>query len=291
MRVIKIGDGYTIKETESSKQYLKDVSKIPLFATPEAEFECALKAMNGDEKAIKELATRNLRFVVSVAKQYKTINILLDDLINEGNIGLIEAATKFDPTHGNKFISYAVWYIRKDIMKYIYTHERLVRVPFNKLNALNMVNGEISATEQAEGRDVNINEVSDRPKLEGFTTADLNNLLELNVGNTTSMDKPLGDKDTSTLSDVLESTYFGETDAKLLVDDQLHRLELLLDMIDFKSSYVLKMYYGVGCHYQMKLKEIGEVLGISRERVRQIKEKALKDLAKLGNALEFNEML
>jgi len=291
MRVLKIGSGYTIKESESLKQYLKDVSKIPLFASSEAEAECAQRAFGGDKRAIDELVSRNLRFVISVAKQHKTTNVLLDDLINEGNIGLLEAATKFDPSHGNKFISFAVWYIRKDIMKYVYTHERVVRVPLNKLNALNMLNNEICAAEQETGGKVSMSEIQERENLNHLTTSKMSDLLALSTSNTMSIDTPLTGGESTRYSDVMESKEFDDTDGKLINEQQLDRLNLLLDRLDYDTAFVVKMYYGIDCFYPLKLEEIGEILGLCSERVRQIKISGLKKLKELGNVVEFRDML
>lgn len=290
MRKIRISEAITYKETESIKTYLREISKIELFSSPEAEAECANRASQGDEDAIEELVHRNLRFVISVAKQYSTANIPLGDLINEGNLGLMEAARKFDPTMGNKFISYAVWYIRKDIFKYLCNSERLVRLPQNKVHELSQLTQEISSFENELGRDATPQELKQLPKFKHLTLREVNELLEMASSNTFSLDTPTSVDGESTIGDLLESNMFESGQKNLINEDGRAKLDLLLNKLDTNGRIVLKMYFGVDNFYPMRLNEIGDAIGVSRERVRQIKESSLKKLAKHASLQDFSEM-
>ncbi len=214
-RGIRITERITVRESESFKAYLRDISKIDLFESPEKEYECALKAFNGDEAAIEELTRRNLRFVISVAKKYQSHVAPLEDLVNEGNLGLQEAAKRFDPDKGVKFISYAVWYIRKEIMLYLSHNTNTIKLPSNKLNKLPKFNEAINRLSQELGREVEISEMLD--SLDDFTERDIENLIEIKGINTSSMDKVLNvDGDGGTLHDVLTSDDAPTTDSLMI---------------------------------------------------------------------------
>jgi len=274
-RGIKITDNITTIESESLRAYFKEVSKIKMFATKEDEYDCALKAFNGDEDAIRELTTKNLRFVISVAKKYVSHNASLGDLINEGNIGLQEAAKRFDPDQGVKFISYGVWYIRKEIMLYLSNLTNTIKLPSNKLNKLPKFKEAINTLTQGLGREVEISELLDN--IDGFTEKEIENLLEISKIKTSSMDKVLRgvSHDGDTLHDVLISTDMPDTDS-LIIDTQKEELfNNLLSSINPIQEKVVRMYYGIGYEYGRNLEEIGIELEVSRERVRQIKEKGL----------------
>lgn len=290
MRKIRISEAITYKTSESLKSYLRDISKIDLFESPEAEAECANRAYKGDEKAIEELVYRNLRFVISVAKQYSTADIPLGDLINEGNVGLMEAARKFDPTMGNKFISYAVWYIRKDILKYLCNSERLVRLPQNKIHEMSQLSQEINTLENELGRDATPQELRARPKLKHLSTTEVNELLDMSKHNTFSLDIPMSSDSETTIGEMLVSDTFESGHKQLLDKDCRKKLDTLLDKLDENGRTVLKMYFGVDYFYPMRLNEIGDALGVSRERVRQIKELSLKKLSKHATPQDFSEI-
>lgn len=293
MRALKISEALTSRETQSFKQYLKDVSSIPLFETIEEEVECATKAAKGNQRAIDELVNRNLRFVISVAKQYVRNGITLEDLVNEGNIGLIYAATKFDPTQGTKFISFAVWHIRKEILKFLYTNERQVRVPNNKLTGLNQLNKITHDLEQKLGRIVTINDILDAEdndlKSSRFTKQDILSLMEISEGHASSLDKPINE-DGSTICELMSSNEFKPNDYGMTNSEEHARLDQLIDTLDDTGAKVLRMFFGIGYHYEMNLLDIGKEFGVSRERIRQIKEASLIKLQKRAKGLGFNEL-
>lgn len=289
MRGLKISEGITTRETASFKQYLREVATIELFETADEEAECATRAARGDVKAINELVRRNLRFVISVSKQYVKSNVTLEDLVNEGNIGLIEAANKFDPTQGNKFISYAVWYIRKEILRFLYLNERQVRVPNNKLNGVASLKKIVHNLEQKLGRNVFINDILESDEGSKLTAAEIVGLYDIADGHAHSIDTPINE-DGSTLHEIMGSTEFKPNDYALTNQEEHARLEQLLDTLDDTSVKVLKMYFGIGYHYEMNLLDIGDEIGVSRERVRQIKQAAINKLVKRARGLGFNEL-
>jgi len=289
MRALKINEVITTRETESFKKYLKDVSKIDLFDSPEVEAECAYRAINGDLNAQDELVMRNLRFVISVAKQYVKPNVTLEDLVNEGNIGLMEAATKFDPTQGTKFITYAVWYIRKDILKYLYMNERQVRVPNNKLNDLNSLRKVVSEMEQTLSRPISMYDVLDSDTNNGITDKELITLIEVSNGHAQSIDTPINE-DGSTMVELMKSDDFEANDFNMTNGESYRRLDQLLNTLDKNSATMLRMYYGIGYHYRMNLLEIGDIFNLSRERVRQIKDATLLKLNETAKGYDFNEL-
>lgn len=293
MRTFRISESITTKETNSFKQYLKEVSNIDLFETADIEAECAIRAANGCEKSINELISRNLRFVISVAKQYVKPNVTLEDLVNEGNVGLMYAATKFDPTQGNKFISYAVWHIRKEILKFLYTNERQVRVPNNKLNDLNNMNKIIHNLEQKLGRTVYVNDIlesnDDIIMSNKLSRSEIISLMDVGNGHAHSIDKPIND-DGSTIHDLLPSNTFGDNDENLVKGEDINRIHQLIDTLDDTAAKILKMSFGIGYHYEMGLLEISEEFGLSRERIRQIKEASLTKLRKRAMGYDFNEL-
>ncbi len=274
-RGIKITENITTMESESLKSYFKEVSKIDMFATKEEEYNCALKAFNGNEDAIRELTTKNLRFVISVAKKYVGPNASLGDLINQGNIGLQEAAKRFDPDQGVKFISYGVWYIRKEIMLYLTNFTNTIKLPSNKLNKLPKFNEAVNRLRQELGREVEISEIVDN--LDGYTESDIEKLLDISDINTISMDKTVSSDlhSSGTLSDMLESTDTEETDSIIINVQNEELFNNLLSSLSGTQEKVVRMYFGLGYEYGRNLDEIGIELGVSRERVRQIKKSAL----------------
>lgn len=298
MKQLKISIKLTDRSNETLKQYLREIADIKPF-THEQEVECAVKAFAGDEKAIKELAMRNLRFVVSVAKQYATENLYLSDLINEGNIGIVIAARKFDPSKGYKFISFAVWWIRKLIIEHITNHGRIVRLPANKLNNISKLEKQIHELEQKTGAKVDILQVIDE-----YETLDLNyeNDDEFNeflftdsLSNISSesIDKPFGnDEDNTCLGDLLmsddKSTDYDINELNLKAE-----INAVLDEMTPRDKRVLESLFGLNGHRPMTLKEVGDEpeFDISRERVRQIRNKGLKKLKESPRIKSAFEMM
>lgn len=289
MKQIKISQKLTDRSNEAFKQYLREVAEIPIF-TPEEELICAQKAFNGDAKAIEELATRNLRFVVSVAKQYSTDGIPMPDLVEEGNIGLIEAANRFDPSKGYKFISFAVWWIRKIILDHISKHGKIVRLPANKINALSKLDKQFNELEQKLGRKVDIIEVidefgantdsyqSNKDEFKEFMLLD-----SLSAMSTDSLDRQVGGDDsgnTSSLGEMISDDMFKSTDYLITDKNIISEINSALDTLKPRDKRVMEALFGLNGHKIMTLKEIGEEedVNVTREMVRQIRNKTLKAL-------------
>lgn len=280
MKQLVITARVTNRESESFQLYLKEIAQIPVF-TPEEENECALKASLGDEKAREELIKRNLRFVVSVAKQYATAANPLEDLVNEGNIGLMKAADKFQPERGFKFISYGVWHIRKLILEYLSKNGRMVRLPANKINALSKLDKMIVDLEQKLGRNVDIQEIVAEldAELDGTDYAQLDVLSSYSID---SLDREIdGDDSSHTLSDMLADTDTFKAPDHLLVDGDIKfNIDRILNTLKPRERQIICSIYGLDGHARKTLKEIGEDFGVTREMIRQIKEKTLETLKK-----------
>jgi RNA polymerase primary sigma factor len=275
MRQLKITKQVTNRETISLDKYLHDISKVGL-VTAEEEAELAQKIREGDKLALEKLTKANLRFVVSVAKQYQNQGLTLSDLINEGNIGLIKAAQRFDETRGFKFISYAVWWIRQSIMQAIAEQARIVRLPLNKIGNITKVNRTFSQLEQLYEREPSADEVAD---LLQITTKEVNESLKI-AGKHMSMDAPLSkDEESNSMIDVMEDNEITlNPDNELMNESLRNEIERSLSTLSFREAEVLRLYYGINCKAPMTLEEIGETFELTRERVRQIKEKALRRL-------------
>jgi RNA polymerase primary sigma factor len=272
MRQLKITKSITNRNSDSLEKYLHDIGKEELI-TPEEEVELAKRIKMGDQEALEKLTKANLRFVVSVAKQYQHQGLSLPDLINEGNLGLIKAAKKFDETKGFKFISYAVWWIRQCILQALAEQSRIVRLPLNKIGALNKINRAFSKLEQEHEREPSPEEVAAILELpEGKVSG----TLELS-GRHLSVDAPFQDGEENSLLDVLPSHDTPTTDNKLIEESLAKEIERTLSTLPDKESSVIRAFYGIGTK-PMSLEEIGATIGISRERTRQIKEKAIKHL-------------
>jgi len=272
MRQLKITKSITNRNSDSLEKYLHDIGKEELI-TPEEEVELAKRIKMGDQEALEKLTKANLRFVVSVAKQYQHQGLSLPDLINEGNLGLIKAAKKFDETKGFKFISYAVWWIRQCILQALAEQSRIVRLPLNKIGALNKINRAFSQLEQEHEREPSPEEVAAILELpEGKVSG----TLELS-GRHLSVDAPFQDGEENSLLDVLPSHDTPTTDNKLIEESLAKEIERTLSTLPDKESNVIRAFYGIGTK-PMSLEEIGATIGISRERTRQIKEKAIKHL-------------
>ena len=275
MRQLKISKQVTNRETISLDKYLHDISKVGL-VTADEEIELAIKIREGDKAALEKLTKANLRFVVSVAKQYQNQGLTLPDLINEGNIGLIKAAQRFDETRGFKFISYAVWWIRQSIMQAIAEQARIVRLPLNKIGGISKINRTFSELEQLYEREPTSDEVAD---LLDITSAEVNDSIKIS-GRHCSMDAPLSsDEDSNSMMDIIEDDeILFNPDNDLMNESLRNEIERSLSTLSYREAEVLRMYYGINCKAPLTLEEIGEEFELTRERVRQIKEKAIKRL-------------
>jgi len=273
MRQLKITKQVTNRESKSLDKYLQDISKIDLI-TAEEEVELAQRIKQGDQKALERLTTANLRFVVSVAKQYQNQGLKLPDLINEGNAGLVKAAKRFDETRGFKFISYAVWWIRQSILQALAEQSRIVRLPLNKIGSINKINKAYSHLEQLHERPPSPEELA---KELDMTVSDVKQSLK-NAGRHVSMDAPLKEGETSNLYDVVRSGESPNPDKELMHESLTLEITRALETLSQKEADVISLYFGIGDQQPMSLEEIGETFDLTRERVRQIKEKGIKRL-------------
>ena len=272
MRQLKITNSITSRGSQSLEDYLNDISKQPLL-TAEEEVKLAQRIHNDDREALERLVCDNLRFVVSVAKQYQNQGLTLPDLINEGNIGLIKAAEKFDETRGFKFISYAVWWIRQSILQALAEQSRMVRLPLNQVSAVSRINKLIMKFEQEHERKPSAYELSE---LIDETPEKIRDSLRAN-GRPMSMDAPLGDGDDSTLLEVISDDNMPSTDGRMIDTSLATEIDRMLDTLDEREKTIVEMCFGIN-NREMTLDEISEKFGLSRERVRQIREKALLKL-------------
>ena len=273
MRQLKITKSITNRESQSLDKYLQDIGREELI-TAEEEVELARKIKAGDQRALEKLTRANLRFVVSVAKQYQNQGLSLPDLINEGNLGLIKAARRFDETRGFKFISYAVWWIRQSILQALAEQSRIVRLPLNQVGSLNKINKayskleqqyerEPSAEELAEILDLPIDKVSDTMKVSGRHV---------------SMDAPFANGEESSLLDVLVNADSPKADNGLMNESLSREIDRALSTLTDRERDVVKLFFGIGLNHGLTLEEIGDKFDLTRERVRQIKEKAIRRL-------------
>ena len=274
MRQLKITQSITNRESASLEKYLQDIGKEEM-VTPQQEVELARRIKQGDHDALDRLTRANLRFVVSVAKQYQNQGMSLPDLINEGNLGLIKAAQRFDETKGFKFISYAVWWIRQSILQAIAEQSRMVRLPLNQIGAMNKVKKALSKLEQEYGRDPSPEEISQVVDLSFNQVRDV-----LRVSNRpVSMDAPFDNNDeNNTLLDVLANDDIPSTDSELLDQSLTEDINRSLSTLSKREAEVIRMFFGIGTKHSMSLDEIGIELSLTRERVRQIKETGLRRL-------------
>ena len=273
MRQLKITKQVTNRETASLDKYLQEIGKVDLI-TAEEEVELAQRIKAGDEIALEKLTKANLRFVVSVAKQYQNQGLTLPDLINEGNLGLIKAARRFDETRGFKFISYAVWWIRQSILQALAEQSRIVRLPLNKIGSINKINKTYAFLEQAHERQPSAEEIA---KELDMTINDVKESLK-NSGRHVSMDAPLVEGEDSNLYDVLNIGESPNPDKTLLHESLRTEIERALETLTPREADVVRLYFGLGNQHAMTLEEIGETFDLTRERVRQIKEKAIRRL-------------
>ena len=273
MRQLKISKQVTNRETLSLDKYLHDIGKVELLSS-EREVELAKRIRKGDEKALQELIKGNLRFVVSVAKQYQNQGLSLPDLINEGNMGLIKAARRFDETRGFKFISYAVWWIRQSILQALAEQARLVRLPLNKIGSVNKVNRTYSKLEQEFQREPTYEEVAGSLNAPVQAVEDA---MKVSIHHI-SMDAPLRDEDENNLYDIISNNESISPDKNLITNSLRKEIERTLSTLSEREAEVIKYYFGLSDHRQYSLDEISETMGLTRERVRQIKEKSIKKL-------------
>ncbi|MEJ2583664.1 MAG: sigma-70 family RNA polymerase sigma factor [Robiginitalea sp.] len=273
MRQLKITKQVTNRETASLDKYLQEIGKVDLI-TADEEVELAQRIKAGDQTALEKLTKANLRFVVSVAKQYQNQGLTLPDLINEGNLGLIKAAQRFDETRGFKFISYAVWWIRQSILQALAEQSRIVRLPLNKIGSINKINKTFAYLEQAHERAPSAEEIA---KELDMTVEDVKQSLK-NSGRHVSMDAPLIDGEDSNLYDVLRSGESPNPDKDLLHESLRTEIERALETLTPREADVIRLYFGLAGQHSMTLEEIGETFDLTRERVRQIKEKAIRRL-------------
>ncbi|MBK8556774.1 MAG: RNA polymerase sigma factor RpoD/SigA [Lewinellaceae bacterium] len=274
MRQLKITKSITNRESQSLEKYLQEIGKVDLL-TPEEEVDLAKRIKQGDQIALEKLTKANLRFVVSVAKQYQNQGLSLSDLINEGNLGLIKAAQRFDETRGFKFISYAVWWIRQSILQALAEQSRIVRLPLNKVGSLNKINKAFSELEQNFEREPSPEELAE---LLEITTEEVETTLGV-AARHVSMDAPFVEGEDNSLLDVLENNAMPGTDTHLDYADSLRReIERSLGTLTERQCDVIKLYFGIGVEHPMSLEDIGERFGLTRERVRQIKDKAINKL-------------
>lgn len=273
MRQLKITKQVTNRESKSLDKYLQDISKLPMI-TAEEEVELAQRIREGDQIALDKLTTANLRFVVSVAKQYQNQGLTLPDLINEGNAGLVKAAKRFDETRGFKFISYAVWWIRQAILQALAEQSRIVRLPLNKIGSINKINKAFSFLEQSHQRAPSAEEIA----LElDMTVSEVKQSLK-NSGRHLSMDAPLKEGETSSLYDVVKSGESPNPDRDLMKESLNVEINRALDTLSQKESDVIRLNFGLSDEPPMTLDEIGVTFDLTRERVRQIREKGIRRL-------------
>ncbi len=272
MRQLKITRSITNRDSESLEKYLQEIGREELLSSEE-EVELAQRIRKGDRKALERLTKANLRFVVSVAKQYQNQGLSLPDLINEGNVGLIKAAEKFDETRGFKFISYAVWWIRQSILQAIAEQSRIVRLPLNQVSSVNKINQILSQFEQENERRPSVDEISERLDL---SEEKIDEAMMVS-GRHVSVDAPFADGEDNSLLDVLVNDDAPMADKQLVVESLRAEISRVLMMLNERERCVITAFYGIG-QPEMTLEEIGNRYGLTRERVRQIKEKAIRRL-------------
>jgi RNA polymerase primary sigma factor len=273
MRQLKITKQVTNRETASLDKYLQEIGKVELI-TAEEEVDLARRIKQGDRAALEKLTKANLRFVVSVSKQYQNQGLSLPDLINEGNLGLIKAAQRFDETRGFKFISYAVWWIRQSILQALAEQSRIVRLPLNKIGSINKINKAYAKLEQEFEREPNSEEIAEMLEI---TEIEVKESMK-NAGRHISMDAPLVQDEDNTMYDVLRSEESVTPETELLYESLRKEIDRAISTLTPREADVIKLYFGLNGSHPMTLEEIGEKFDLTRERVRQIKEKAIRRL-------------
>lgn len=271
--MVKITKQYTNRESQSLEKYLQEIGKVDLLK-PDEEIELARRIKKGDQLSLEKLTKANLRFVVSVAKQYQNQGLSLGDLINEGNLGLIKAAKRFDETRGFKFISYAVWWIRQSILQALAEQSRIVRLPLNRVGALNKIGKAFSALEQKFEREPSASELADELDMSLFEVADT---LKIS-GRHLSMDAPFAQGEDNRLLDVIHDDRQPSPDNSLMKESLKQEVRRALSTLSDREAEIIRLYFGLDLEHSLTLEEIGERFSLTRERVRQIKEKALRRL-------------
>ncbi len=273
MRQLKISKQITNRESQSLDKYLQEIGKVDLL-TADEEVTLAKRIKEGDQMALEKLTKANLRFVVSVAKQYQNQGLTLGDLINEGNLGLIKAAQRFDETRGFKFISYAVWWIRQSILQALAEQSRIVRLPLNRVGSLNKISKTFSELEQKYEREPSPDELAEVLEV---TTSEIVDTMKIS-GRHVSMDAPFAQGEENSLLDVLENDLEETPDSGLMSDSLRREVQRTLSTLTPREADVITLYFGLNGEHSMTLEEIGEKFNLTRERVRQIKEKAIRRL-------------
>jgi len=283
---VKIFKQFTYRESQSLDKYLQEIGKVELL-TPEEEIELAIKIKEGDSKALEKLTKANLRFVVSVAKQYQNQGLSLGDLINEGNLGLIKAGKRFDETRGFKFISYAVWWIRQSILQALAEQSRIVRLPLNRVGALNKIGRAYSNLEQEFEREPSEDELADELEMDVKEIADTLKISSKHV----SVDAPFSQGEENRLLDIITDDEQPSPDNMLLSESLKTEVARALSTLPEREAEVLRLYYGIETEHAMTLEEIGEKFNLTRERVRQIKEKAIRRLRQASKSKNLRTYL
>lgn len=286
MRQLRISKSITSRESPSLEKYLQDISKVDMISADE-EAALAVLIRKGDQNALDRLTKANLRFVVSVAKQYQHQGMSLPDLINEGNMGLIRAAKRFDETKGFRFISYAVWWIRQCIIQALADQSRIVRLPLNKVGTRNKVVRAMQNFEQQFEREPSVEELSEMLCIDEEEIASTMNLSNRHV----SIDSPLGEEGETTMIDVMENADASPTDSKGLHESMLYEIDLALGSLPDKQQRVLRCLYGIGMDTPMGMEDIGSQFNLTRERVRQIRDKALGSLRQHATSMRLRSFL
>lgn len=270
---MRISKQFTTRENQSLDKYLQEIGKVELL-TPEQEIELAVRMKKGDHAAMEQLTKANLRFVASVAKQYQNQGLSLGDLINEGNLGLIKAARRFDETRGFKFISYAVWWIRQSILQALAEQSRIVRLPLNRVGAINKIGRAYSSLKQEFEREPSAEEIAEALEMDVEEISDTLRISSKQV----SVDAPFVSGEENSLLDVIEDIQQPSPDTELISESLKEEIKSVLSILPEREAEVIKLYFGLEGEYAMTLEEIGEKFNLTRERVRQIKEKAIRKL-------------
>ncbi|NPA34908.1 MAG: RNA polymerase sigma factor RpoD/SigA [Chlorobi bacterium] len=288
MRQLKIVKSITNRESQSLEKYLQEIGKEDLL-TPEEEVELARRIKQGDREALEKLVRANLRFVVSVAKQYQNQGLPLSDLINEGNLGLIKAAERFDETRGFKFISYAVWWIRQSILQALAENSRIVRLPLNKVGSLNKIHKAYTQLEQEYEREPTPEEIAE---LTGLNPRDIEKTMGLS-GKYSSLDAPFQEGEDGTLKDVVADDTTPKADEYLIKKESMQKdiLRILNKHLDKDVAEIIRLFFGIGEPYPMSVEDIAEKMGMSKERVRQLKDRGLQELRKCAEIQKLKDYL
>jgi RNA polymerase primary sigma factor len=286
MRQLRIGQSITLRESPSLEKYLQDISKVPMI-NAEEEVRLADLIRKGDQSALEQLTKANLRFVVSVAKQYQHQGLSLSDLINEGNMGLIRAAKRFDETKGFRFISYAVWWIRQSILQALADQSRIVRVPLNKVGVRNKIARAAQQLEQNFEREPTVEEISEYLEMDLDEVTSTINLANRHV----SIDSPMGEDGEGTMIDVMENKEADAADHEIQHESMHYEIELALRSLPEKQQKVIRCLYGIGMDRPMGMEDIGAECNLTRERVRQIRDKALEALRFTANTMRLRTFL